>query len=151
MTYFSYAHSRTLNRPEKDHAKQIQALAILYKDHPELFDTQDEASYSPGKEKAEEARQGHDWVDIDSLANFTNDQNDAREGVKLVLLGSARHQDDLKRVEALRRLAVEHGVAVRVVFTMLSAISSLLLQYMKLAGERIALIPPSPTTISFVT
>ncbi|CAG7853005.1 GDP-Man:Man(3)GlcNAc(2)-PP-Dol alpha-1,2-mannosyltransferase; AltName: Full=Asparagine-linked glycosylation protein 11 homolog; AltName: Full=Glycolipid 2-alpha-mannosyltransferase [Serendipita indica DSM 11827] len=76
-------------RPEKDHALQIKALARLLEEHPELSGKPQESD-----------------PEADSQAEA--DQDD--DGVRLVLLGSARHADDLKRVQTLRDLTKELGV-----------------------------------------
>lgn len=59
-------------RPEKDHAKQIEALALLFERHPE-------------------------W---------------RGKGVRLVLMGSCRNEEDEKRIRGLEELADRLGVRV---------------------------------------
>lgn len=59
-------------RPEKDHAKQIEALALLLERHPK-------------------------WRDV---------------GVKLVLMGSCRNEEDEARIKGLEALAEKRGVMV---------------------------------------
>jgi alpha-1,2-mannosyltransferase len=63
-------------RPEKDHAKQIEALALLFERYPK-------------------------W---------------RGEGVKLVLMGSCRNEEDEARIRGLEALAEKRGVAVSLGF-----------------------------------
>lgn len=60
-------------RPEKEHWKQIEALAALFARRPDFREA----------------------------------------GVRLVMMGGARHPRDEARVEELRALAVKRGVQVR--------------------------------------
>ncbi|KIM30104.1 glycosyltransferase family 4 protein [Serendipita vermifera MAFF 305830] len=82
-------------RPEKDHAKQIQAFALLFKAHPELFVSEE-------------------------------NKNGSAAGLKLVLLGSARHKEDLERVEVLKKLAKDLGIESHVEFRLNAPYSELL-------------------------
>jgi glycosyltransferase involved in cell wall biosynthesis len=59
-------------RPEKDHAKQVEALALLFERHPE-------------------------WTG---------------RGVRLVLMGSCRNEEDERRIRGLEELADRLGVRV---------------------------------------
>lgn len=93
-------------RPEKDHAKQLNAFALLLKAHPELFISQQRVNDSPTKEKSSE------WLDSNTNRESKNDENAGYDGVKLVLLGSARHREDLDRVQELRDLAARLEIEV---------------------------------------
>lgn len=73
-------------RPEKDHAKQIEALALLFERHPK-------------------------WRD---------------EGVKLVLMGSCRNEEDEARIKGLRVLAEGRDVAVSPFLYMASGMTRIL-------------------------
>lgn len=89
--------------PEKDHAKQIRALALLLQAHPEFRKENAKARTS------EDSTDGVVIVDHDDSKDSPNYNS---KSVQLVLLGSARHQEDLERVEELKRLAAELGVEV---------------------------------------
>jgi hypothetical protein len=110
FTYLVLTHVR---RPEKDHAKQIEALSLLFKTHPELIGADDK--HSPSSQISHlESLEGlgqSGWLDIGPPGEPAQ-RKPVREGVSLVLLGSARHQDDLARVEELKQLAVKLGVEV---------------------------------------
>jgi hypothetical protein len=164
--------------PEKDHIKQIQSFAILFKAHPELFvsvpeQKDDKTTTTPREDNiitdetitdnavigpvsgsgAESAVQEaatrepvtieqSGWLHVGSsrpsspskpsnpllpsgpagstdrnnLVDSANtDKADAGDKgpLKLVLLGSARHQEDLARVEELKGLARKLGIEVR--------------------------------------
>ncbi|CAG8735520.1 2329_t:CDS:2, partial [Acaulospora colombiana] len=49
------------------------------------------------------------WLDVGSSSEPVK-RKPEKEGVSLVLLGSARHQEDLARVEELKQLAAKLGV-----------------------------------------
>ena len=99
--------------PEKDHAKQIRAFALLFKAHPELF--------VPKKVPIPEpVAMEQSWLHVDpslSIAGLPAPKEEKRlpteAGLKLVLLGSARHKEDLERVGTLRELTRELGIEVR--------------------------------------
>lgn len=53
-----------------------------------------------------------EWLDIQKSRQAVGEDVNEDEGVKLVLLGSARHREDLDRVQELRKLAVQLGIEV---------------------------------------
>ena len=73
-------------RPEKDHAKQIEALALLFERHPE-------------------------W---------------RAKGVKLIMLGSCRNEEDEARIRGLKALAEDRRVTVSPLPVRASSFSELL-------------------------
>lgn len=80
-------------RPEKDQAKQLRALAILFERYPQWRDVQVDSSQKKGaKTGLEKAGSG--------------------KGVKLVLMGSCRDEADERRIDGLRRLAKDLGIEV---------------------------------------
>ncbi|CAG8734765.1 7964_t:CDS:2, partial [Acaulospora colombiana] len=98
----------------KDHAKQIEALSILFKTHPELIGADERLSPSSRisnllPESPEEGLGQSGWLDVGSSSEPVKRKTE-KEGVSLVLLGSARHQEDLTRVEELKQLAAKLGV-----------------------------------------
>jgi hypothetical protein len=102
----------TVSRPEKDHAKQLHALALLLKAHPELFASKSRVTSlteSPTKEIFDSQSE---WLNTKKSRQEAEEDINEDEGLKLVLLGSARHREDLDRVEELRDLAVQLGIEV---------------------------------------
>jgi alpha-1,2-mannosyltransferase len=80
-------------RPEKDQAKQLRALAILFERYPQWRDVQVDSGQKKGvKTGLETAGSG--------------------KGVKLVLMGSCRDEADERRIDGLRRLAKDLGIEV---------------------------------------
>ncbi|PVF99536.1 hypothetical protein CPB86DRAFT_783661 [Serendipita vermifera] len=117
-------------RPEKDHAKQIEALSILFKTHPELIGADERLSPSSRisnllPESPEDGLGQSGWLDVSSSSE-TVKRKPEKEGVSLVLLGSARHQDDLARVEELKELAAKLGVQSHVHFRLNATYEELL-------------------------
>ena len=78
-------------RPEKNHKLQIQALSVLFKQHPELKENQ---------------------IQI----HQTDDSNSATL-VKLLLIGSCRNDSDRARVDELKKLVNELDLNDHVVFS----------------------------------
>ncbi|KAG8863218.1 asparagine-linked glycosylation protein [Serendipita sp. 405] len=116
-------------RPEKDHAKQIQSLAILFRTHPELFliPEPDESSTLQGgdsRERASILESGPGTGKPPKDVMYSPEDGDG--GLKLVLLGSARHEEDLHRVQELRDLAKRLGVEAHVEFRLNAPYSELL-------------------------
>jgi alpha-1,2-mannosyltransferase len=85
-------------RPEKDQAKQLRALAILFERYPRWQDVQ----VNSGDKKETKVQTG-----IEKAGSGLN------KGVKLVLMGSCRDEADERRIDGLRRLAVDLGIEVR--------------------------------------
>jgi glycosyltransferase involved in cell wall biosynthesis len=84
-------------RPEKDQAKQLRALAILFERYPQWRDVQvdlKEKKGAKGQTGTEKAGSG------------------SSKGVKLVLMGSCRDEADERRIDGLRRLAKDLGIEV---------------------------------------
>jgi alpha-1,2-mannosyltransferase len=80
-------------RPEKDQAKQLRALAILFERYPQWRDVQVDSGEKKGaKTGLEKAGSG--------------------KGVKLVLMGSCRDDADERRIDGLRKLAADLGIEV---------------------------------------
>lgn len=84
-------------RPEKDQAKQLRALAILFERYPQWRDVQVDS----GDKKGTKVQTG-----IDKAGPGPS------KGVKLVLMGSCRDEADERRIDGLRRLAVDLGIEV---------------------------------------
>ncbi|KAG8818895.1 asparagine-linked glycosylation protein [Serendipita sp. 399] len=100
-------------RPEKDHAKQIASLAILFRKHPELFiiPERDEESTTQKGESDEQVPLVQGDLDVENSTQAARcNPKDGGGKVKLILLGSARHEEDLHRVQELRDLAKELGI-----------------------------------------
>jgi hypothetical protein len=53
-----------------------------------------------------------EWLDVQKSRQTVEEGINEDEGVKLVLLGSARHREDLDRVQELRDLADRLGIEV---------------------------------------
>lgn len=84
-------------RPEKDQAKQLRALAILFERYPQWRDVQ----VGSGNREGTKGQTG-----IDKAGSGPS------KGVKLVLMGSCRDEADERRIDGLRRLAKDLGIEV---------------------------------------
>jgi len=100
------------SRPEKDHAKQLHALALLFKAHPELFASNSSITRLTESPTKEIFNSQSESLDVQKSRQTVEEGTNEDEGVKLVLLGSARHREDLDRVQELRNLAIRLGIEV---------------------------------------